>query len=106
MLLNGAPREHLPMYSQLRTDERYTILRTTPTRKGKMARQALDLLCTTMPTVADELGVSISTLRSWRIERRAPSAETATALAALMRRRATALVRLADKLDTTTHPEN
>lgn len=71
-----------------------------------MARQALDLLCTTMPTVADELGVSISTLRSWRIERRAPSAETAAALAALMRRRATALVRLADKLDTTTHREN
>lgn len=71
-----------------------------------MARQALDLLCATMPDVAHDLGLSISTLRSWRIERRAPSAETATALAALMRKRAGALVRLADKLDSTTHPEN
>jgi len=63
-----------------------------------------------MPTVAHELGVSLSTLRSWRIERRAPSAETAAALSALMRTRAKALVTLADKLDalttSTTHKEN
>ena len=55
-----------------------------------MARQALDLLCSNLPAVASELGVSIDTLRSYRTNRRAPSVETAEALAALTRRRAKA----------------
>ena len=64
-----------------------------------MARQALDLLCSNLPDVARQLGVSVDTLRSYRTRRRAPSPQTARALAVLMRRRARALVRLAEKLD-------
>lgn len=63
-----------------------------------MARQALDLLCSTLPDVARELRVSVDTLRSYRTRRRSPSPETAQALASLMRRRARALTSLADRL--------
>lgn len=73
-------------------------MRTSPTRMVTMARQALDLLCSNLPEVAEELGVSVDTLRSYRTNRRAPSAETARALVGLMRRRAKALVTLADRL--------
>lgn len=66
-----------------------------------MARQALDLLCSTLPDVARELRVSVDTLRSYRTRRRSPSPETARALATLMRRRARALTRLADRLSRT-----
>ena len=64
-----------------------------------MARQALDLLCSTLPAVADEIGVSVDTLRSYRTRRRAPSPETVTALTRLMRKRAAALDQLAARLD-------
>ena len=66
-----------------------------------MARQALDLLCSTLPAVAQELGVSVDTLRSYRTERRSPSPETARALADLMRGRARSLTKLAAVLDRT-----
>ena len=66
-----------------------------------MARQALDLLCSTLPDVAQEIGVSIDTLRSYRTGRRSPSPETARALAGLLRRRARSLTRFAATLDRT-----
>jgi transcriptional regulator with XRE-family HTH domain len=69
-----------------------------------MAREALDLLCSNLPEVADELGVSVDTLRSYRTKRRAPSAETVRALAVLMRHRAKALNRLADRLARSAEP--
>lgn len=74
-------------------------MRTSPIRKGAMARQALDLLCSSLPDVAAELGVSIDTLRSYRTLRRAPSPETARALAAMMKQRAKSLTVMAAKLE-------
>jgi hypothetical protein len=67
-----------------------------------MARQALDLLCSNLPAVARELGMSVETLRSYRTKRRTPRPETMSALATLMRERASALARLADQLDSKT----
>lgn len=64
-----------------------------------MAREALDLLCSNLPDVAAELGVSLDSLRSYRTLRRSPSAETMRALAALMRRRGKALAAMAAKLE-------
>jgi hypothetical protein len=67
-----------------------------------MTRDALGLLCSTLPEVASELGVSIDSLRSYRTRRRSPGRETARALANLMRKRARALNALADRLTLTT----
>ena len=64
-----------------------------------MTTQAFDLLCTTTRDVAAELGLSFDAVKSYRGKRRAPSAATARALAALMRRRAKALTALAAKLE-------
>ncbi len=64
-----------------------------------MARDALTLLCSSLPEVAAELDVSVETLRSYRTLRRAPSPETARALAALMKRRAKSLTVTAAKLE-------
>ena len=66
-----------------------------------MARQALDLLCSSLPDVARELDVSIDTVRSYRTKRRSPSPGTVRALAVLLRRRARALTTLAATLDRT-----
>jgi DNA-binding transcriptional regulator YiaG len=63
-----------------------------------MARDALDLLCPSLPDVAAELGVSIYTLRDWRLLRRAPSPEACRALAGLLTRRAKSLRAMAAKV--------
>ena len=64
-----------------------------------MARDALDLLCSSLPDVAKQLGLSVDTLRSYRTLRRSPSPETARALAALLRRRGKSLAAMAAKLE-------
>jgi hypothetical protein len=84
--------------SCLSTSEEYITLGTPPVRKGTMTRDALDLMCSTLPEVASELGVSIDSLRSYRTRRRSPGPETARALAMLMRKRARALNALAERL--------
>jgi transcriptional regulator with XRE-family HTH domain len=69
-----------------------------------MARDALDLLTGSLPDVAGELGVSIYTLRDWRLRRRTPSPELLRALAALLKRRARACTATARKLEREARP--
>jgi len=64
-----------------------------------MTAQALELLCPSLADLAGELGVSHDTMKSYSLKRRAPSVQTARALAHLMRKRAKALTRLADRLE-------
>ena len=64
-----------------------------------MTAQALELLCPSLADLAGELGVSHDTMKSYSLKRRAPSTATARALANLMRKRAKALTRLADRLE-------
>jgi len=64
-----------------------------------VARDALDLLCSTLPNVAAALDLSVDTLRSWRTLRRAPSPEASRTLAAVLRRRSKALLSMAGKLE-------
>jgi transcriptional regulator with XRE-family HTH domain len=63
-----------------------------------MANAALELLSTPLTELAAELGVSVQTLRSYRIGRRAPSAKTAADLGKLCERRSKALHTLAEQL--------
>jgi hypothetical protein len=63
-----------------------------------MARDALDLLCSRLPDVAAELGISLYTLRDWRLLRRTPSPEAAGALATLLNARAKRMQAMARKL--------
>ncbi len=64
-----------------------------------MTSDALDLLTARLPDVARELGVSLHALRSYRTLRRSPSPGTVRALAALLRRRARQLGRMARQLE-------
>jgi transcriptional regulator with XRE-family HTH domain len=64
-----------------------------------MARDALQLLTGSLPDVAAELGVSIYTLRDWRLLRRAPSPEVVRALAGLLKRRSKTMAVMARKLE-------
>ena len=74
-------------------------MRTSSTLgRAKMARDALDLLTRSLPDVAAELGVSIYTLRDWRLLRRAPSPEAATKLATLLNWRAKSMQKMAKSL--------
>jgi transcriptional regulator with XRE-family HTH domain len=64
-----------------------------------MTREALDLLCSTLRSVAAELGVSANTVRSYHSGRRSPSSHTAQELASLLRHRGRALIALAERID-------
>lgn len=69
-----------------------------PNMNATAAHRALDLLCSTLPEVAEQSGISLDTLRSYRLRRRTPSPETLEALAKLMRKRASELERFAAQL--------
>jgi transcriptional regulator with XRE-family HTH domain len=64
--------------------------------------KALKIVTPTVEECAEELGLSTSALRRYRLGNRQPSPALALKMAALLRRRTEAMVRLADQLEATT----
>ena len=68
----------------------------------RLIAKALGAAAPTVEDCARELGLSSSALRRYRLGNRTPTAALVHQLAALLRRRAAAMVRLAAQLEATT----
>lgn len=82
------------------------ILCDTMTALGRLIGKALEAATPTVEECARDLGLSSSALRRYRLGNRIPTTDLVRKLAALLRRRAAGMVRLADQLDTTTTKED
>ena len=78
------------------------ILCDTMSTLRRLIVKALRIATPTVEECAEELGLSTSALRRYRLGNRQPSPTLAHQMAALLRRRAAAMVRLADQLESTT----
>ena len=77
-----------------------SYLRNTKScRMGIQIRTYLKLLTPSLPAIAEGLGVSLDTVKSWSSGRTDPSPENQQALAAFMRRHGKKLIAAAEQLE-------